>query len=89
MKYVDKILQSKEESDKSLAPARANEQAAKLGIAVATLDLEVKTQENAVAALTNVYPLDIDAIVDSQDELDLSKRRLAQLKSLHEELFSS
>lgn len=89
MKYVEKILLSKEDADKSLAPARANEQAAKLGIAVATLDLDVKTQQNAVEALTNVYPLDIDAIVDAQDELDLSARRLSQLKDLQTSLFGS
>lgn len=89
MKYVEKILQSKEEAGKSLAPARAAEQSAKLGIAVASLDLEVKTQENAVEALTNVYPLDIDSIIEAQDELDLSTRRLNQLKGLQVSLFGS
>jgi hypothetical protein len=89
MKYVDSITQSKEAAEKSLAPARAKEQEAALGIAIAQLDLEVQTKNNAISALKQAYPLDVDAIVDAGDDLALDERRLAQLKSLNTELFGS
>lgn len=88
-KYADALVASKEENEKSLAPARAKEQAARVGIAVATLEVEVQGQQNELTELAGQYPLDIDAIVNAQDEIALNQRRLAQLKALSDELFGS
>lgn len=88
-KYVDAITASKEEAAKSLAPARAKEQEAALGIEVAQLDLEVQTQQNRLAELTSAYPLNFDAIIEAQDEYALNARRLEQLKKLGTDLFGS
>lgn len=86
-KYAEALVASKEDAEKSLAPARAKQQEAALGIKVAELDLEVQTAEGDLAELVTSFPLDLDAIVDAQDAIDLQKRRLNQLKTLGTELF--
>lgn len=89
MKYVELILQSKEEAGKALAPARAEEQKAQLGIAIATLNVSIKGKENSLSALKGEYPLNVEAIIDAGDELALEDRRLKQLQALSSELFGS
>lgn len=86
-KYADALVASKEENEKSLAPARAKQQEAAVGIKIAELDLDVQTADNELSTLVTKFPLDIDAIVDAQDSLDLQKRRLEQLKALSAQLF--
>jgi hypothetical protein len=86
-KYVAAIVASKEEKNASLAPARAGEQKGRLGLEIATLKVNIAGQENRVAELAGQYPLDIDAIVAAQDELDLDNRRLTQLQALDGQLF--
>lgn len=88
-KYADLIVQSKEDADKALAPARADEQKAQLGISIAKLNVGIKGKQNALEALKAQYPLPIDAIVDAGDELALEQRRLQQLSELTDELFGS
>jgi hypothetical protein len=88
-KYVERILQTKEESDKALAPARAEQEKAKLGIAIAELSLQVKTAENTLEAMKNQFPLPVDGIIDAQDNLDFDRRRLSQLKEISVELFGA
>lgn len=89
MKYADLILRSKEDNDKALAPARAEEQKAQLGIAIATLNVSIKGKENALEELKAQYPLDVDSILEAGDELALEQRRLTQLQALSTELFGS
>lgn len=88
MKYATLILQTKEEADKALAPARAEEQKAQLGIAVAKLNVSIKGKENSLEQLKGQYPLPIDEIVEAGDELALEQRRLSQLQSLSSDLFA-
>lgn len=89
MKYVDAIKQSKADAELTLAPARAEQEAAKLGIAIAELGLKVKTQQNKIEELKGQFPLPVDAIVLAGDDLALDARRLDQLSKLKDELFGS
>jgi hypothetical protein len=86
-KYVDAIVASKEETAKALAPARASEQQAALGLEIAQLKLEIQGAENVVSELKGSYPLDLDTILSAGDELALKSRRLSQLVALDVELF--
>lgn len=89
MKYADLIVKSKEEANVALAPARAAQEKAKLGIAIAELDLKVKTAQNELESLKGQFPLPVDEIVSAGDEVALDARRLEQLQSLSTELFGS
>lgn len=89
MKYAELITQSKEEQDKALAPARAEEQKAALGLAISNQQLSLKGRQNRVAELSGKYPLDIDAIISANDDLDLETRRLRQLATLSDSLFDT
>lgn len=89
MKYVEAIVKSKEESDKALAPARAEQEKAKLGISIAELDLKVKTAQNAVEGLKSTFPLPVDEILEASDDIALDLRRLSDLRTLSSELFGS
>jgi hypothetical protein len=86
-KYVDAIQASKEDQKKQLAPALAQEQKAQLGLTIKRLELDIQTAETSVASMKSQYPLDISAIIDAGDEVDLKKRQLAQLIALDSELF--
>jgi hypothetical protein len=87
-KYVDAIVASKEENDKALAPARAAEQQAKLGLEAKQLEISVMEAKNELDELGAEYPLNFEAIIEAQDALALSERRLTQLKDLSVALFS-
>lgn len=89
MKYVEAIVQSKQDADKSLAPARAAEQQAAIGIKVAQLGLSVKTLNNKVEELKGQYPLNIEGIVQALDNAALEQRKLDQLAAVSTELFGS
>jgi len=88
-KYVDALTATKEESTKALAPARAAEQQAHIGLTVKQLEINIMSAQNDLAAMCGQYPLPVDAIVEAQDELDLSTRRLTQLTQLSKELFGA
>ncbi len=89
MKYAQLILQSKEKADEALAPARADQEKARLGIARAELGLKVKTARNALEAKKAQFPLPVDEIIEAGDSLALDERRLGQLDTLSAELFGS
>jgi hypothetical protein len=89
MKYAEMIVKSKEEKDNTLAPARAEQEKARLGIARAELGLQVKTAKNALESLKGQFPLPVDEIIEAGDSLALDERRLAQLDALSSELFGS
>jgi len=88
-KYEEAILQSKEDLDKQMAPARAQEQRAKLQMRLAELSIEIQGRENAVNTAASRYPLDVNSIVSNLDELDLLKRLETQLKGIAEQLFGA
>lgn len=86
-KYVEAIVASKEERAAALAPARADEQKAALGLERMQLSLEIQGASNHIAELAGQYPLPIGEIIEAQDEVALQKRRLAQLDELDNALF--
>lgn len=88
-KYVEAIQSSKEENEKSLAPARAAEQKGVLGLEIAKLKVSIQTEHNALAEMCSQYPLPIDEVLEAQDALALDQRRLSQLQHLESELFGS
>lgn len=86
-KYAELLKKTDKEKEDSLAPARAEEQKGSLGLAIARLDLEVKTAQNELESLKGEYPLNVDAVIEAGDSLALQQRRLTQLKDLSAELF--
>jgi hypothetical protein len=86
-KYVDALKQGEKEKADNLAPARAAQQQGELGLRIASLRLEIQSQENAIAELSGKFPLPVDALLDAGDELDLAKRQLVQLEELSAQLF--
>lgn len=89
MKYTERLLQTKEDAEKVLAPAKSEVEKAQLGIAIAKLNVSIKGKENQLESLKGTNPLNIDAIVAAGDEVALEKRRLGQLEALSSELFGS
>lgn len=87
MKYTDLIQQSKEDAEKALAPAKADEQKAALGLEIGKLELEVKKARTSLDSKKGEYPLPVDEILEAGDSLALDERRLNQLKLLSSELF--
>ncbi len=88
-KYADLIIRSKEDSEKALAPARADEQKAALGLEIGKLSLSNQGKATELAALKGQYPLPTAEILALGDDLALDQRRLSQLQSLQSELFGS
>jgi hypothetical protein len=88
-KYTDLLTRSKEDQEKALAPARAQEQQAQLLLQRTKLSLEIKTQEASIGSLKGRYPLPVMEILDAADSLDLAQRQLKQLDDLNAELFGA
>lgn len=85
--YASALKQSEKEKDDNLAGPRAAEQKGKLGLKIATLDLEVQAMGNSIATISGKYPLDVDALTAALDEQALAERSLNQLKEISEQLF--
>lgn len=85
--YIEAIQQSEEEEQKTLAPARAEEAKAQLGMEQAKLSIKIQKAKNVIAQVAGRHPLDVQSILDAQDELDLLERQAIQLSKLGEELF--
>ena len=87
-KYATLITQEKKEKDAALAPARAKEMEAKLGLEIAERELQLQSVTNRVEALKGNYPLDTFALIDALDELSLAERQVNQLRAVSKELFA-
>jgi len=87
-KYAESLTASKEDTAKAMAPARADEQKAKLGLEITTQKLQLQTLKNQVEALKRVYPLDPSSIRHSIDEAEWVARSISQLEAVSAELFS-
>lgn len=86
-KYVDGIKLSDAEREAQLAPAKADQAKGELGLKIANLRLELKGLELQVNAASTEYPLDVDALSDALDALELGERRLEQLEGISKALF--
>ena len=87
-KYATLITQEKKEKDAALAPARAKEMEAKLGLEIAQRELDLQAATNRVEALKGNYPLDTFSLIDALDELSLATRQVQQLRDVSKELFA-
>ena len=87
-KYAESLVNTKEQNDAALAPARADEQKAALGLAISKKELVVKGFENNLAALKRAYPLNVSAILEATNELEWVGREIVQLKNVAAELFA-
>ncbi len=88
-KYAELLKASKQDQENALAPARATQVAAEVGLAIAQLDVQLKTLSNELDELKGGYPLDLDAIRDKLDEVAIVTREQEQLKALSVELFGA
>lgn len=85
--YSEAILATKEEKDKLLAPARANETKASIGMKVAQLSIDIQQQEISITQDAARYPLNADNLVEQLDQLAWVERRRAQLEAIEKQLF--
>jgi hypothetical protein len=85
--YETAIKLSPEEQEASMAPARAAEAEAQLGLKLAKLSIEKKSLENRVTEAGGTYPINFDRIVEYTDDLALLERQEVQLKAIGAQLF--
>lgn len=88
-KYVEALTASKEDREKGLAPARAEEQKAHIGLTAKSLEIDVMGARNQIEEMCGQYPLPVEEIIRAQDDLDLNQRRLDQLVKLQTALFGA
>ncbi len=87
-KYATLITQEKKEKEAALAPARAKEMEAALGLQIAQRELDLQSSRNRVESLKGLYPLDTFSLIDALDELELAERQVKQLRDVSAELFA-
>lgn len=87
-KYSTSLTATKQENEAALAPAKADEQAAALGLTISKKSLELKSFDNRLASLKSGYPLDFESIVQVGNEQEWLKREVAQLEALKADLFA-
>jgi len=85
--YAAAILQSEKDETAQLAPARAAETQAALGMKRAQLTIEISKKETAVTQASARYPLDFNSLVVLLDEAALLRRSLGQLDEVAAQLF--
>lgn len=85
--YSEAILQSEQDEATALAPARAEETKAQLGMKNAQVSIAVRKQELAVTEISGRYPLDIQGLCAALDELTLLRFLQQQLTEVTEQLF--
>jgi len=87
--YAQAILLSEKDETAALAPARAAETQAALGMKRAQLTIEISKKETAVTQASSRYPLDFGSLVILLDDAELLRRSLAQLDAVAAQLFPS
>jgi hypothetical protein len=85
--YIDAIQQSEKDETAQMAPARAAETKAKLGMKAAELSIAILRQENCVAEVSARYPLDIQTLSNALDDLTLLRLSASQLENVTKQLF--
>lgn len=85
--YVAAIVQSDQDEATALAPARADEAKASVNMTLAKLEIDIKRQELSVQVTAGRHPLEIGAVIEANDELDLMNRRKVQLIEVRDQLF--
>lgn len=85
--YLEAIQATKEDKQKQLAPAHAEQSRAELSVKIAKLGIEIGDLEIEVTNAASAYPLDVDALSENLDQLAWAQRRLDQLQSIQKQLF--
>ena len=85
--YVSSLTASKESKEAGLAPSRAAEASAALGLEIAQLDTQLLKAQNGLTELTQAFPLNSGSIVQALDTIGLLERKLSQLNELRTQLF--
>lgn len=86
-KYNDVIKMAKDALKEMMAPLRAREMKKKAELEMAKLEGRIAEQNQMIQELCSAYPIDFDRLIDAQDELGLSQRRLEQFRTIVNELF--
>ena len=78
---------TKDEIKSALAPLRAVRERKKGELAIAQLEEKIATKEQAIEEMCTKDNIDFDALIDAQDELALTERKVGQFKEILEQLF--
>lgn len=85
--YVEALANTEKENDAELAPARAEETKAKIGLEVATNNIKMKEVTNRIMTFQRAYPLNTSSLISAVDELALLERRQQQLQDIVTQMF--
>ena len=87
MKYKDVLVLAKDKIKELMAPLRAYEMKKKAELEVAKLEGVIAEREQAIQQVASEYPINFDGLIDSLDDLELTKRRLTQFNSIIKDMF--
>ena len=85
--YATFLKKSKEAIALLELPFKVRQEQKKVELKIIELEQEVASLELSVQEKKSVYPLNLDGIIQAQNELELTKRKLTQVKALEHELF--
>lgn len=86
-KYYQLITQDEEEAKEIDAEYKAQQARYELDGKINDLKLQISDLEGQLSKAKQAVPLDADTITQLQDELQLTHRRLGQMKDVRKELF--
>lgn len=87
LKYKDVLVLCKEKVKEAMAPLRAREMCKKAELEVCKLESVIAEREQKIQECASEYPIDFDKLLDSIDDLDLTKRRKEQFEKIIAEMF--
>lgn len=87
MRYKDVLVLAKEKVQAVMAPLRAMEMSKKAELEVCKLESTIAEKEQKIQECASEYPINFDRLIDSLDELELTKRRKEQFEQIIDEMF--
>ena len=87
MKYKDVLVLCKEKIKESMAPLRAREMRKKGELEICKLESQIAESEQKVQECASEYPIDFEKLLDSMDDLELTKRKKEQFEKVINEMF--
>lgn len=85
--YLESLSSDKATNDKALAKARAEETRQRIALSIAQKQTEQVATENAIAELTQKFPLDMPTLITHMNQHQLREREIKVLGELAGQLF--
>lgn len=85
--YSELLKMSKEKLEEAKAPIRAKQMRKAAEMEMLKLEENIVSQEQTIQDLTSKFPIDFNRVIDAIDELELTKRRIDQFRTIISDLF--